>query len=150
MRAGVPFRAPAPVAATPGSSSQRLLPEAADPYFRAERVTVNGHALTFAPGYSVLIALEGWRLIEGDVGAAQILQTGLVGFGYFATVAIALALGTFTKASEDLAAQRGIDVANLEQVNRLIIQEASEVDNEGTIECHQRLGGMLNYYYRAA
>lgn len=34
--------------------------------------------------------------------------------------------------------------------NRLIIQEASEVDNEGTIECHQRLGGMLNYYYRAA
>ena len=72
---------------------------------------------------SVLIALEGWRLIEGDVAAAQILQTGLVGFGYFATVAIALALGTFTKASEDLAAQRGIDVANLEQVNRLIIQD---------------------------
>jgi putative transposase len=34
--------------------------------------------------------------------------------------------------------------------NRLIIQEASEVDNEGAIECHQRLGGMLNYYYRAA
>jgi putative transposase len=34
--------------------------------------------------------------------------------------------------------------------NRLIIQEASEGDNEGAIECHQRLGGMLNYYYRAA
>src|SRR3954467_11489252 len=30
--------------------------------------------------------------------------------------------------------------------NRLIIQEASEVDNQGAIECHQRLGGMLNYY----
>src|SRR5437588_5055950 len=34
--------------------------------------------------------------------------------------------------------------------NRLIIQEAGEVDNEGAIECHQRLGGMRNYYYRAA
>src|SRR6185312_5667291 len=89
---------------------------------------------------SVLIALEGWRLIEGDVGAAQILQTGLVGFGYFATVAIALALGTFTKASEDLAAQRGIDVANLEQVNRLIIQDMQDgvlvVDLNGVVRGH--------------
>src|SRR5689334_9977893 len=89
---------------------------------------------------SVLIALEGWRLIEGDVGVAQILQTGLVGFGYFATVAIALALGTFTKASEDLAAQRGIDVANLEQVNRLIIQDMQDgvlvVDLNGVVRGH--------------
>jgi transposase InsO family protein len=34
--------------------------------------------------------------------------------------------------------------------NRLIIPEASEVDKKGTIQCRQRLGGMLNYYYRAA
>jgi transposase InsO family protein len=34
--------------------------------------------------------------------------------------------------------------------NRLIIPEASEVDKNGTIQCRQRLGGMLNYYYRAA
>lgn len=34
--------------------------------------------------------------------------------------------------------------------NRLIIQEASEGENKGAIECHQRLGGMLNYYYRVA
>jgi transposase InsO family protein len=34
--------------------------------------------------------------------------------------------------------------------NRLIIPEAGEVDKKGTIQCRQRLGGMLNYYYRAA
>jgi transposase InsO family protein len=34
--------------------------------------------------------------------------------------------------------------------NRLIIPEASDVDKKGTIQCRQRLGGMLNYYYRAA
>jgi putative transposase len=34
--------------------------------------------------------------------------------------------------------------------NRLIVPEASEVDKKGTIQCRQRLGGMLNYYYRAA
>jgi len=34
--------------------------------------------------------------------------------------------------------------------NRLILPEASEVDNQGTIQRRERLGGMLNYYYRAA
>src|SRR5207237_4573704 len=71
---------------------------------------------------------------------AQILQTGLVGFGYFATVGVALALGRYTKASEDLAAQRGIDVANLEQVNRLIIQDMQDgvlvVDLNGVVRGH--------------
>jgi len=89
---------------------------------------------------SVLIALDSWRLIDGLIPAAQILQTGLVGFGYFATVGIALALGRYTKASEDLAAQRGIDVANLEQVNRLIIQDMQDgvlvVDLNGVVRGH--------------
>jgi hypothetical protein len=34
--------------------------------------------------------------------------------------------------------------------NRLIIPEMIEVNKNGTIQCRQRLGGMLNYYYRAA
>ena len=89
---------------------------------------------------SVLIALDSWRLIDGLIAPAQILQTGLVGFGYFATVGVALALGRYTKASEDLAAQRGIDVANLEQVNRLIIQDMQDgvlvVDLNGVVRGH--------------
>ena len=89
---------------------------------------------------SVLIALDSWRLIDGLIPPTQILQTGLVGFGYFATVGIALALGRYTKASEDLAAQRGIDVANLEQVNRLIIQDMQDgvlvVDLNGVVRGH--------------
>jgi two-component system sensor histidine kinase PilS (NtrC family) len=89
---------------------------------------------------SVLIALDSWRLIDGLIAPTQILQTGLVGFGYFATVGVALALGRYTKASEDLAAQRGIDVANLEQVNRLIIQDMQDgvlvVDLNGVVRGH--------------
>lgn len=34
--------------------------------------------------------------------------------------------------------------------NRLIIPEAGEVNQEGKVQRRQRLGGMLNYYYRAA
>src|ERR1700730_7657105 len=87
-----------------------------------------------------LIAVDSWRWIDGLITPAQILQTGLVGFGYFATVGVATALGRYTKASEDLAAQRGIDIANLEQVNRLIIQDMQDgvlvVDLNGIVRGH--------------
>src|SRR5437764_4232927 len=88
----------------------------------------------------VLLGLDGWRFLQGAIPATQLFQTGLVGFGYFATVGIALALGRYTKASEDLALQRGIDVANLEQVNRLIIQDMQDgvlvVDLNGVVRGH--------------
>ena len=78
--------------------------------------------------------------VEGQVAGTQPVQTGLIGFGFFATVGIAIALGAYTKASEDLAAQRGIDVANLEQVNRLIIQDMQDgvlvVDLNGVVRGH--------------
>jgi len=88
----------------------------------------------------VLLALDAWELLEGRFSTAQPFQTGLVGFGYFATIGVSAALGTYAKASEALAAQRGIDVANLEQVNRLIIQDMQDgvlvVDQSGTVRSH--------------
>jgi two-component system sensor histidine kinase PilS (NtrC family) len=88
----------------------------------------------------VLLGLDLWRVSEGQVGAAQPFQTALICFGYFATIGIAIALGRYTKASEELAAQRGIDVANLEQVNRLIIQDMQDgvlvVDLNGVVRGH--------------
>ena len=88
----------------------------------------------------ILLGLDVWRMLEGRVGGAQPFQTGLIGFGYFATIGIAVALGRYTKASEELATQRGIDVANLEQVNRLIIQDMQDgvlvVDLNGVVRGH--------------
>ena len=88
----------------------------------------------------VLLGLDVWRLVDAQISAAQPFQTGLIGFGYFATIGIAVALGSYAKASEDLAAQRGIDVANLEQVNRLIIQDMQDgvlvVDRNGIVRSH--------------
>jgi len=85
----------------------------------------------------VLLGLDVWRLLQGQVTGAQSFQTGLIGFGYFATIGIAFALGSYAKASEALAAQRGIDVANLEHINRLIIQDMQDgvlvVDQNGIV-----------------
>ena len=88
----------------------------------------------------VLLGLEVYRAIGGNIGGPQLFQTALVCLGYFAMVGIAVVIGRYTKASEDLATQRGIDVANLEQVNRLIIQDMQDgvlvVDLNGVVRGH--------------
>ena len=88
----------------------------------------------------MLLLLVGWRAIGGDIGGPQVFQTALVCIGYFAMVGTAVVIGRYTKASEDLATQRGIDVANLEQVNRLIIQDMQDgvlvVDLNGVVRGH--------------
>jgi two-component system sensor histidine kinase PilS (NtrC family) len=87
-----------------------------------------------------LLGFDLYRAIEAQIAVPQVFQTGLICFGYFATVGIAVALGRYTKASEDLAAQRSIDIANLEQVNRLIIQDMQDgvvvVDLNGVVRGH--------------
>ena len=88
----------------------------------------------------VLLSLEAYRSIGGDLRGVQLFQTALICLGYFAIVGIAVVIGRYTTASEELAAQRGIDVANLEQVNRLIIQDMQDgvlvVDLTGVVRGH--------------
>lgn len=88
----------------------------------------------------VLLGLEAYRALNGSVGGPQLFQTALISIGYFAMVGVAVVIGRYTKASEELAAQRGIDVANLEQVNRLIIQDMQDgvlvVDLNGVVRGH--------------
>ncbi len=60
-------------------------------------------------------------LIGADV-SARLLEAGLFGVAYFATAALCIALGSQMRASEALAEKRGTDLANLAQVNDLIIR----------------------------
>jgi two-component system, NtrC family, sensor histidine kinase PilS len=88
----------------------------------------------------MLLALETYRLLGGEIVGPQLFQTALICLGYFAMVGTAVVIGRYTKASEDLATQRGIDVANLEHVNRLIIQDMQDgvlvVDLTGVVRGH--------------
>jgi two-component system sensor histidine kinase PilS (NtrC family) len=58
---------------------------------------------------------------DGDTGR-NLLESGLFGLAYFATAALCYALGKQMRASEALAERRGLDLANLSQVNELIIR----------------------------
>src|SRR5262249_25226799 len=60
------------------------------------------------------------RLIESQ--DRDLLEYGLYGFGYFATAGLCFALRKQLRETEALAEQRGTDLANLSQINELIIR----------------------------
>lgn len=128
MYAGGTFGSPLPILLFPQLAAAGWILRTQTAFFQAAFAAI------------CLLGLDAYRVLQGTVGAPQVFQTGLIGFGYFATVGIAVALGRYTKQSEDLAAQRGIDVANLEQVNRLIIQDMQDgvlvVDLNGVVRGH--------------
>jgi two-component system, NtrC family, sensor histidine kinase PilS len=128
MIAGGSTSAPLPILLFPQLAASGWLLRTQTAFFHAAFATV------------VLLGLEAYRTVGGNIGVAPLFQTGLICFGYFATVGIAVALGRYTQLSEELAAQRGIDVANLEQVNRLIIQDMQDgvlvVDLNGVVRGH--------------
>lgn len=67
------------------------------------------------------VAMIVQALLAGTDASHDLLEAGLFGVGYFATAALCVTLGDQIRASEALAEQRGIDLANLSQVNELII-----------------------------
>ena len=95
-------------------------------------------ALFHAALASIAVLLEHtYSVLRFDENVALYVQAGLMSVGYFATAWLAHALAQYAAASERLAAQREVDVANLAQVNQLVIQDMQDgvlvVDAGGVI-----------------
>lgn len=87
---------------------------------------------------SIAVLLEHtYSVLRFDAAEAQYVQAGLLSVGYFATAWLAHALAQYAAASERLAAQREVDLANMAQVNELVIQDMHDgvlvVDATGVI-----------------
>ena len=94
--------------------------------------------LFFAALASIAVLLEHtYEVLRFDASVAQYVQAGLLAGGYFATAWLAHTLAKYTQASEQLAAQREIDLANMAQVNQLVIRDMQDgvlvVDEKGVI-----------------
>ncbi|MEE9580304.1 MAG: histidine kinase dimerization/phospho-acceptor domain-containing protein, partial [Nitrosomonadaceae bacterium] len=97
--------------------------------------------LFYASIASIGILLEeSYTLLYVDGYRAQFLQAGLLSMGYFAVAWLAHALAKHTAASEQLALQRGIDLANMAEINQLVIQDMQDgvlvVNANGEIQQH--------------
>ncbi len=94
--------------------------------------------LFFAAIATIAVLLEHtYEVLRFSESSAQYAQAGLLSIAYFAIAWLAHALATRSLASERLAAQREIDLANMAQVNQLVIQDMEHgvivVDGDGIV-----------------
>ncbi len=94
--------------------------------------------LAYASMATVAILLEqSYEVFAAHASVTTYIQSALLSIGYFATAWLAHTLARYTVASERLAAQREVDLANLAQVNQLVIQDMQDgvlvVDEQGVV-----------------
>ena len=79
--------------------------------------------LFYAALASIATLLEqSYEVLVGESDVALYLHAGLLSLAYFAVAWVAHILAKYAIASEKLAAQRGADLANMAEANRLVIQ----------------------------
>ena len=75
-----------------------------------------------------------WRY---DAGVQDFLQTGITSAAFFATAGLASTLARYARTSAAIAEERKIDLANLSQINELVIRDMQDgilvVDGDGRI-----------------
>lgn len=94
--------------------------------------------LFYAALACVAILLEHtYSMFMGTAPVSEYLQAGMLSMGYFATASLAHGMARWARASERLATERGVDLANLSQVNQLVIQDMHDgvlvVDGAGRL-----------------
>jgi two-component system, NtrC family, sensor histidine kinase PilS len=89
-----------------------------------------------------------WGLLVGDLVNDDLVQgypqVGILGFGLFATAFLGYTLGSRLRATEALAERRGMALANLTQINELIIQRMQS----GVLACDH--SGQIRFMNQAA
>ena len=104
-------------------------------------VTRGRLTLFFAALASIMVLVEHTlQVLQRDGATAQFVQAGLLSIGYFAMAAVAHTLAKYLVESQQLAAQREIDLANLSEVSQLVIKDMQDgvlvVDERGIIRQH--------------
>ncbi|MEI7842592.1 MAG: ATP-binding protein [Gallionellaceae bacterium] len=94
--------------------------------------------LFYAALASIAILLEhSYSVLTQDADIAQFLQTGILSASYFAVAWLAHTLSKYAVASERLAFARGVDLSNMAEANRLMIQDMPDgvlvVDERGVV-----------------
>lgn len=94
--------------------------------------------LLFAALASIAMLLEhGYAVLVKDGAGAQFFQVGILSTSYFAVAWLAHTLSKYAVASERLAFRRGVDLSNMAEANRLMIQDMPDgvlvVDERGVV-----------------
>lgn len=109
--------------------------------------------LLFAALASISILLEhSYAVLAQEASSAQFLQAGILSASYFAVAWLAHTLSKYAVASERLAFLRGVDLSNMAEANRLMIQDMPDgvlvVDERGVVrQFNPGAARMLGYNF---
>ena len=97
--------------------------------------------LFYAALASIAVLLEHTlQVLWHSAPTTQYVQAGLLSIGYFATAWVAHTLARYLVATEQLVAQREIDLASMAEVSQLVIKDMPDgvlvVDSQGVIRQH--------------
>ncbi len=84
-----------------------------------------------------LLLQQSYHFFIQDGGSGDFPQAAMLSIACFAVAWLAHRLSSYATESEQLAEKRGIDLANMSQVNQLVLQDVSDgvivIDDQGTI-----------------
>ncbi len=109
--------------------------------------------LLFAALAAIATLLQhSYAVLVQDAVVAQYTQAGLLSAAYFAVAWLAHTLAKYAIASEKLAAQRGVDLDNMAEASRLVIQDMPDgvlvVDERGVVRQHNpSVARLLGYAF---
>lgn len=109
--------------------------------------------LLFAALASIAMLLQhSYSILVSGATVSQFLQTGILCASYFGVALLAHTLSKYAVASEKLAVRRGVDLSNMAEANRLMIQDMPDgvlvVDERGVVrQSNPGAERMLGYVF---
>lgn len=119
----------------------------------ASSVVVRGRIAYFHAAIASLAVLceQSWQFLMLDAQASDYVQGGLLAGSFFVIAGLGYTLAKYAQGAEQIAAERGVDLANLAQINELVIRDMQDgfvvVDEKTVIRQHnpqseQLIGGL--------
>ena len=108
----------------------------------ASGLVARGRIAYFHAALAALAILleQSWQFLSLDAPLADFLQTGLLAGSYFLIAGLGYTLAKYARGAEQIAEERGVDLANLAQINELVIRDMQDgfvvVDEKGLIRQH--------------
>ncbi len=98
------------------------------PYLAAAGLIARGRMTMFHAAVASLALLGElvWSILKGDVGDTIPMSTVFLCIASFAVAWLAYRLSRYAEENHELAEQRGVDIANLGQLNARILQDVSD------------------------
>ncbi len=88
-----------------------------------------------------------WQVLYLDATIAEFVPSGMLSTAYFVIAGLSNTLAKYAKGAEQIAEKRGVDLANLAQINELVIRDMQDgfvvVDEMNIIRQHNPQSQML-------